>query len=154
MKQKLKWVGIGLVVLLILIQLIPVNRTNLPVTQEVKWDSASTKELAQRARFDCHSNKTVWPWDSYIYIAPASWYVANHIAEGRRRLNSSTWDQPNSELEEVVRSIKKGSMPLQSYLLMHPSARLTQSEKDALVAGRTATMQLDPPSLASGADSS
>lgn len=31
-KQKLKWVGIGLVVLLILIQLIPVNRTNLPVT--------------------------------------------------------------------------------------------------------------------------
>lgn len=132
-----------MIVLAIAIQFIPVNRTNPPVTQEVKWDSPATRVLAQRACFDCHSNETTWPWDGYI--APVSWYIANHIADGKRRLNFSTWDQPNSSLEEVVRSIKNDSMPLSSYLLMHPNAKLTQSEKDALIAGLTATMQQDPP---------
>ncbi|MEZ4620881.1 MAG: heme-binding domain-containing protein [Caldilineaceae bacterium] len=143
MKRLLKWAVIVLVLLLIVIQFIPINRSNPPVTQEVKWDSPTTKALAQRACFDCHSNETTWPWDSYI--APVSWFVANHIEEGRDRLNFSTWDQPNSDLDEVVRSIKNGSMPLDSYLWMHPNASLTQSEKDALIAGLTATMQQDPP---------
>ncbi|MEZ4861787.1 MAG: heme-binding domain-containing protein [Caldilineaceae bacterium] len=143
MRQKLIWAVVIVFILLIAIQFIPVNRTNPPVTQEVKWNSPETKALAQRACFDCHSNETTWPWDSYI--APVSWYIANHIDEGRRRLNFSAWDQPNSSLEEVVRSIKNDSMPLQSYLIMHPNAKLTQSEKDALIAGLTATMQQDPP---------
>ena len=139
----LKWAALVIVLLLILIQFIPINRSNPPVTQEVKWDSPATKALAQRACFDCHSNESTWPW--YSHVAPISFFVANHVEEGRSRLNFSTWDQPNTDLEEVVRSIKNGSMPLESYLWMHPDAKLTQSEKDALIAGLTATMQQDPP---------
>lgn len=143
MTRILKWAALVIVLLLILIQFIPINRSNPPVTQEVKWDSPATKALAQRACFDCHSNESTWPW--YSHVAPISFFVANHVEEGRSRLNFSTWDQPNTDLEEVVRSIKNGSMPLESYLWMHPDAKLTQSEKDALIAGLTATMQQDPP---------
>jgi hypothetical protein len=99
--------------------------------------------LAQRACFDCHSNETTWPW--YGYIAPISWRLADHINEGRDRLNFSAWDQPNTELDEVVESINKNTMPLWDFLLMHPEANLTETEKAALVTGLQATFRQDPP---------
>ena len=48
MSKWLKRIGIGLVALLIVLQLVPLSRTNPPVTREVKWDSPETKALAQR----------------------------------------------------------------------------------------------------------
>ena len=68
----------------LLIQLVPFGRdhTNPPVVQEPNWDSPATRELAQRACFDCHSNETVWPW--YSNIAPVSWLVAQrHLRSPR-----------------------------------------------------------------------
>ena len=58
------------VVLALLIQLIPVNHTNPPVVTQVAWDSPQTEALFTRACGDCHSNKTTWPW--YSYVAPVS----------------------------------------------------------------------------------
>ena len=137
------WAVIVVVVIAIAIQFVPVDRSNPPVTQSVNWDSPETEALARRACMDCHSNETDWPWDAYI--APVSWLVVDHVSEGRQYLNFSEWDQPNAELDESVEQIKQGSMPLQSYVLIHPDAKLSQSEKDALIAGLTATMQQDPP---------
>jgi len=142
-KRKLWWALVAIVLLLVLIQFIPVNRTNPPVTQEIVWNAPETKALAQRACYDCHSNETTWPWDSYV--APISWFIGNHIAEGRERLNFSEWDKPNAESEEIIRSVRNGSMPLQSYLIMHPDAKLTAAEKEALITGLNATLQADPP---------
>jgi hypothetical protein len=143
MKKWLKRIGIALIVVLIAAQFIPVNRTNPPVTREVKWDTPTTRALAQRACFDCHSNETNWVW--FDNIAPASWYVAHHIDDGRRSLNFSEWDQPNSDFEEVSRSMKNGEMPLWDYVLLHPSAKLTAEEQTALLNGLQATFQQDPP---------
>jgi cytochrome c551/c552 len=144
MRKSVKWAAIITVVLLVLIQLIPVNHTNPPVTREVKWDSPQTQALAERACGDCHSNKTVWPW--VASIAPFSWLVANHVDEGRSRLNFSEWDKPNrGEVDGMARTIQRGSMPTWDYVMMHPEANLTQAEKDALIAGLTKTMQQDPP---------
>ena len=143
MKRYLKWVGIALVVIFILMQLIPVNKTNPPVTREVKWDSPETKALAQQACNDCHSNQTTWLW--FDDIAPASWLVANHIIDGRGRLNFSEWDKPNSDFEEVSKVIKNGEMPLWDYELMHPNAKLTPAETQQLLDGLQATFQQDPP---------
>ena len=42
----LKKVLIGLGVLFLLIQLIPVDRSNPPVTREIAWDSAETRSRA------------------------------------------------------------------------------------------------------------
>ena len=49
MKKWLKRIGIALAIILIGIQLIPVNRTNPPITREVKWNAPETRALAQRA---------------------------------------------------------------------------------------------------------
>lgn len=143
MKKWLKRIGIGLVVLLIILQLIPQSRTNPAVTQEVKWDSLATRELAQRACFDCHSNETVWPW--YAYVAPISMRVVSHTNAGRNRLNFSAWDQPNEDYEEMEKVINNGEMPLWDYLLMHPEAELSDAEKQTLLDGLKATLGADPP---------
>lgn len=143
MKPWLKWVGIGLLLLLIVIQFVPVNKTNPPVTQEVKWDVPETRALAQRACFDCHSNETQWLW--YDNFAPASWLVANHITDGRRALNFSQWDQPNAGFDDVRKSIKNDEMPLSSFTFLHPEARLTADEKATLLSGLEATFNQDPP---------
>lgn len=143
MKKWGKRIGIVLVILFVVIQFVPVSRTNPPVTQEVKWDAPATRELAQRACFDCHSNETVWPW--YAYVAPLSLRVASHVDEGRERLNFSAWDQPNEDFDEIEKVISRGEMPLTDYLLMHPEAKLTDIETAALLAGLEATFANDPP---------
>jgi hypothetical protein len=128
-------VGLALIVF-VAIQFVPVDRSNPPVVAEPPWDSPQTRALAERACFDCHSNQTKWLWHSYI--APFSWLEARDVQQGRRRLNFSNW-QPGRE-NEAARVIQRGSMPPQLYLLMHPEARLTDAEKQALIAGLNAAL--------------
>lgn len=142
----LKRIVIALVAIWALLQiytLVGIDRTNPAVVQEVKWDSPATKELAQRACFDCHSNETVWPW--YSYVAPVALQVANHVDEGRGSLNFSDWTQPNEDFDELEKAIGQGQMPLWDYLLNHPEAELTDEEKQTLVAGLKVTFENDPP---------
>lgn len=143
MKQKIIWFIAGLIGIFLLIQLIPVNRTNPAVTREIKWDSPQTRALAQRACFDCHSNETIWPW--YSNIAPIKFLLANHVQDGRQYLNFSEWDRPNEDYEEVEKNIIEGYMPLRNYLMMHPEARLTEQEINQLLDGFKATFDQDPP---------
>lgn len=138
----------GLVVLGVVIQFIPYGRdhTNPPVLQEPAWDSPQTRELAQRACFDCHSNETVWPW--YSNIAPVSWLIYNDVSEGREHYNLSEWDihptlpEDEGEGEEhqhgsdvVEHVLLSGEMPPASYLLLHPEARLSEVERQKLIEG-------------------
>lgn len=135
-------VGLGVLVLLFgLIQLVPYgrNHTNPPVVREPNWDSPATRELAKRACFDCHSNETVYPW--YSKIAPASWLLQRDIDEGRRKLNFSEWGQRRVRVDEVVEVIESGEMPMPIYLPMHPEARLTAAEKQALIQGLQASLK-------------
>ncbi len=143
MKKNILRIVVALIIILVALSLIPLNRTNPAVTREVKWDSDTTQQLARRACMDCHSNATVWPW--YSYVAPVSFLVTNHVTEGRQRLNFSTWDQPNAEIEEIVGHIDGGEMPPWNYLLMHSTAKLNAAEKEQLLSGLQATFQQDPP---------
>jgi hypothetical protein len=146
--MKSKWIRVLLIVVLCLfiivigMQFIPVDRANPSVTREIQWDSPETRALAQRACFDCHSNETTWPW--YSKIAPVSFLVAGHVKEGRESLNFSTWDQASVDIDEIQEVISEGEMPLSDYLLMHPSARLTDAEKQQLISGLQKTIQQDP----------
>lgn len=133
----------ALLLLFVGIQLIPVSRGNPPVTLEVRWDSPQTRELAKRACLDCHSNETVWLW--YSYVAPISFGISNHVMEGREKLNFSEWDRTDIDFEEIEESITEGKMPLWNYLLVHPEARLTASEKEQLLSGLRATFKQNPP---------
>lgn len=118
------------------------DRNNPPVQQEPLWDSPTTRQLAKRACFDCHSNETYWPW--YSTIAPMSWMVEQDVAEGRAALNFSEWSAVQAqriETEEVVELITKDEMPLPYYLSLHPEARLTSVEEGQLTNGLIATLE-------------
>lgn len=129
-----------LVVGFLLIQVIPYGRShqNPPVVKEPAWDSPQTRALAKRACFDCHSNETVWPW--YSNIAPVSWLTQRDTNEGRQRLNYSDWQGIRSERgreggNELAEVIQKGSMPPWYYVMIHPTAKLSDQEKQQLITG-------------------
>jgi hypothetical protein len=142
MKRFLMWSLTGFLLLVMLAQLVPFGRDhdNPPVAAEPPWDSSVTRELARRACFDCHSNETHWPW--YSNIAPLSWLIQRDVEAGRDELNWSEWDF-DSEGGEAAETVIDGSMPPGSYSILHPQARLTDQEIDALVAGLVATFRSD-----------
>lgn len=125
------------VVLFLLIQLVPVDTSNPPITGEPNWDSPQTRALAKSACFDCHSNETVWPW--YSKIAPVSWLTAHDVTDGRSVLNFSEWGSQRMETHEIAEVVNEGEMPPWFYVTMHPNANLSDSEKQALISGLNAT---------------
>lgn len=133
MKKLVSYVFVGGVILFGLIQFIPYGRNhdNPPVLAEPQWDNPSTRDLAVRACYDCHSNESVWPW--YSNIAPVSWMMQNHVDEGRQKINFSEWGTRRQETRELAESVLEGEMPPISYLPTHPNARLTAAEKQQLV---------------------
>ncbi|MFN8526772.1 MAG: heme-binding domain-containing protein [Chloroflexota bacterium] len=133
-RKVLKWVGVGFVSALVLIQLVPYGRShaNPPVKQEPAWDSPTTRELVVRACFDCHSNETRWPW--YSNVAPVSWLIQRDVDKGRREVNFSELDREQRAASEAGEEVQKGAMPQWYYVLLHSEAKLTPAEKDALVA--------------------
>lgn len=135
-KRVILWVLIGLVVVGLLIQLIPLpgRNNNPPVVSEPNWDSPQTRALAKRACFDCHSNESRWPL--YAYVAPVSWLVYNDTMQGRSRLNFSEWNTRSQRgVGEITGIIQEGRMPPAIYLPMHPNAQLTAAEKQQLITG-------------------
>jgi hypothetical protein len=134
-KKILKYSLLIIVVLLVLIQFVPIDRTNPPVVREPNWDSPQTRAYAVRACFDCHSNETKWP--AYSYIAPISWLVADDVEEGRKDFNMSDWKPGKGD--EAAKEVRKGDMPMWQYALMHSEAKLTDAEKKEFIAGLIAT---------------
>jgi mono/diheme cytochrome c family protein len=131
--------GAALVVGMLAIQLVPYGRdhTNPPVTGEPAWDSAETRALAVASCFDCHSNETEWAW--YSNVAPFSWLLQRHVDEGREKLNFSEWGTGDQESDEIVESVRDGAMPTWDYELIHPGSRLSDADRQAFLAGLTAT---------------
>lgn len=141
-------IRVGLLILLgafLVIQLVPYGRdhSNPPTRAEPAWDSERTRALVVAACFDCHSNETSWPW--YTNVAPFSWLVQNDVDEGRDHLNFSEWNRPQDGTDELAETIREGSMPPWYYGFLHPDARLSESEKERLIAGLRETFLASPP---------
>ena len=123
-----------LVILGVAIQLVPIDRTNPPVTGEL----AAPPELhgiLRRACYDCHSNETVWPW--YSRVAPVSWLVASDVYEGREHLNFSIWneypDERRTKLRmEISKEVREGEMPPFQYVPAHPEAKLSEQDQGVI----------------------
>jgi hypothetical protein len=131
-----KKVLVLLATILILIQFIPVQKTNPPLLREPNWDSQKTRNYAVRVCFDCHSNQTVWPF--YSKVAPISWFVAGHVNEGRENLNFSEWKAKFGK--DIIEELEEKEMPLKSYLLLHPSAKLNDTELTEFIEGLKKTI--------------
>jgi len=132
--------AIVLVVLVLLIQFLPYGHThtNPSVVKEPNWNSPETRQIAQKACFDCHSNETIWPW--YSNIAPMSWLVQRDVDVARSRMNFSDWGRISVEVGEIIEIVSEGEMPPFQYLLMHPGARLSEQEKTRFTDGINATL--------------
>jgi heme-binding protein len=116
------------------LQLVPVERSNPPVAFDLP-SPPPVKEILARSCYDCHSHETDWPW--YAWVAPASWLVAYDVSGARSELNFSTWrgyrlDKRARLLEDVLEEVDEGHMPPWHYLLLHPKARLSDSERETL----------------------
>ena len=135
MKKIALWIILGVAILFLVAQLIPYGRdhTNPAVQQEPQWDTPQTRELAKRACFNCHSNETVWPW--YSRVIPAAWLIRRDVSEGRSKLNFSDWRPGEMEVEDLNEVIAEGEMPPFYYVMMHPTAKMTQAEKETLAQG-------------------
>lgn len=122
-----------------LMQVVPYGRahTNPRVIAEPAWDSPRTRELAERACFDCHSNQTNWPW--YAKVAPLSWTVQLDVEAGRKIVNFSEWNRPHPLAVYAGQRTREGMMPPVTYLAAHPEARLTAAELAELARGLDAT---------------
>lgn len=116
----------------------PADRANPPVQTTVKWNSPQTEALWNHACADCHSNQTQWPW--YTTIAPGSWLTVSHVNAGRERWNISQSGRGREGGGEAAQQIRSGAMPLADYMLIHPAARLTDAEKQALIQGLQASL--------------
>ncbi len=87
--------------------------------------------ILKESCFDCHSDKTRYLW--YHNIAPVSWMINDHIKEGKHELNFSKWGELDifekiTTLEEISQESSRKTMPLKSYLIMHPKAKLSEEQ--------------------------
>ena len=131
----MKKVGLALLVIFILIQFIRPEKND-----SKDWANdyttalnvpAKVIEIVKTSCADCHSNITKYPW--YGNIAPISWYVGDHIWEGKEHLNFSDWMLYNkNQKEHIIKDLEEvletKEMPLDSYLKLHKEAELTADE--------------------------
>jgi hypothetical protein len=92
--------------------------------------------LMKTTCYDCHSEETKTPW--YAQVAPFSWWINDHINEGKEHLNFSAFGMYSAKkaahkMEECYEELEKGEMPLTSYTITHADARLSDEQKATLI---------------------
>ena len=135
-----KKILIGLLVLFLAIQLVRPTKNQGPAAGPddliVRTDpDPGIKQLLVASCYDCHSNQTRYPW--YAEVQPVGWFLANHVKEGKSHLNFSAIGQLTPKraahkLEQCADEVAEGGMPLTSYKLAHPDARLTPEQRKLL----------------------
>ena len=109
---------------------IKAQRSDKPLLLDSTFDPQVVRTLEKSCQ-NCHSEKTEWPW--YSYVAPMSWMVENDVQLGRSHMNLSHWNGYNPEEQQEILSkmsvlVKNRAMPLPRYLLLHPEAKLSDAE--------------------------
>ncbi|MEO9850388.1 MAG: heme-binding domain-containing protein [Reichenbachiella sp.] len=131
----------GVMALLVIIQFFGINKEN-PIYQAendfitITNPPEDIAQIIKTSCYDCHSYQTEYPW--YTSIAPVSWWIGDHIEEGREHFNLSEWGKYSEKkalhkLEEFYEEVEEGEMPLTSYTLMHGEAGLSDEQVKKLV---------------------
>jgi hypothetical protein len=147
--KMLKKILIVLAVILVLIQFIkPEKNLSDDNTHAIatKYNvPADVKHILEVACNDCHTNKTAYPW--YANIQPAAWFLNNHVVDGKKHLNFSTFTKlpiavQNHKLEETIEMVEEKEMPLASYTYfgLHKEANLTGEQRQLLITWAKAQM--------------
>ncbi len=128
-------------VALIGIQFIPTTRNQsdiVPVTDFITTYNPpkEVESILRTSCYDCHSNNTKYPW--YNKIQPIAMYLEDHIKHGSEELNFSEFGdysdrRKKSKLESFIRQVEQDEMPLDSYTLIHRSAKVSRDEKELVI---------------------
>jgi hypothetical protein len=139
-KKILKLIILVLAIVFVAIQFIRPDRANPPENASETIEAstsvpADVGAILSRSCADCHSNRTIYPW--YSNVAPFSWFLADHIRDGRREVNLSVWNTYETKkklrkLDEMCEQVEKGEMPLPSYLWIHWDAQMKPGEAQTL----------------------
>jgi hypothetical protein len=146
-----KKILLGLLILLVAIQFFRPERNesgdSTYAISEKYEVPAEVNQLLGVACNDCHSNKTVYPW--YANVQPVAWFLDDHIRDGKRHLNFSSFTQrpvavQHHKFEEIVETVESGEMPLESYtyLGLHAEADLTEAQRQTLIDWAKAQMEM------------
>ena len=149
--NKWKLILPGAAIIFVALQLFNPARTNPPVKLDfitVARPPASVAAALRTACYDCHSNRTRYPW--YASVQPAAWLLDHHVREGKRELNFSEFGayparRALHKLAAIGKEVSEGDMPLSSYTWMHPAARLTPEQRQKLVDWAQALHDKIPP---------
>ena len=125
-------------------QIVPYGRahTNPPVLSSPAWDSSETRTLFLRVCANCHSNRTAWPW--YSFVAPASWLVQHDVDEGRSHFNVSEWGRAQQHGDKAADMVRDGKMPPWFYRPFHASDQLSPAESERFILGLERTFAGSP----------
>lgn len=98
--------------------------------------SQDVKALLKNVCYNCHSNNTTYPW--YNNVAPISFWLSNHINNGKEHLNFSEWEgytakKKDYKLEEVIEVMEEAVMPLREYTWTHKEAILLDDQRSSIV---------------------
>jgi Haem-binding domain len=97
--------------------------------------SGEPLRVFERSCQNCHSDKTSWPW--YSYVAPMSLMIESDVSEARGRMNLSHWneysiDDQQSLLASIAAAVRSRQMPPSRYVLLHPDAKLSPEERELI----------------------
>ena len=137
MKKLRKYSFLFLLLFIVVLQFIKPDTVNPPedsskfIKSQVQISDEVYSRL-ERACFDCHSNRTVWPW--YSKISPIVYLINHDVTGGRKHLNFSEWGNYDNKrmikkLEEIESEVREGEMPPAIYPPLHPGAKLTESDR-------------------------
>ena len=113
--------------------------------------------VLERSCQNCHSERTEWPW--YSYVAPVSWLVESDVRQARDHMNLSHWDEYAADKkEEILAQVgavaRSGEMPPVQYTAVHTNAKLSSAESEQIYqwarTERLRSKSVIPPSV--GAD--
>jgi hypothetical protein len=131
-----KNIGLAVLVILVLIQFIhpALNQggdTSHDITKIYPMPD-TVRALLVASCYDCHSNKTVYPW--YNHIQPVAWWLGHHIEEGKHDLNFNEFaayriGRQYHKLEQIAKMVNEGEMPISSYILIHKYAVLSSPQR-------------------------
>lgn len=139
-KSIIKYILITLLAVFVIMQFFRIDKTNPKIEKDKDFIAianppADIEKMIRTACYDCHSHHTEYPW--YSNIAPVSWFLADHIEEGREHLNFSIWgdydeDKRNHKLHECEEEVEHKEMPLDSYTWTHGDAKLSKDQREKL----------------------
>ena len=137
-RKVVKMIAIVALIALVIIQFIRPDKNIGDYSDIVAFEtetkpSEEVKAILKNNCYDCHSNTTVYPW--YAEIAPFSFFLADHVEEGKEHLDFAKWEsysvkRKDHKLDELVEEVEEGEMPLESYALIH--GNLSEEEKELL----------------------